>query len=170
MAGHGLTVDHVSRLRADSLDVNANQKQRRRVLVVDDSSDGRWMISSILKCLGMDVTVAPSGREGCEAAMSAARSATPFDLVLMDWQMPDMDGCEATVRLRSAGYAGRIVAMMSPSSFGAVDHTWQRAGCDGFASKPISFEMLEGVVRRHAATPAQGKKTARPIRSRAMAS
>lgn len=164
-------LDHLCGSRANATQLTSGMlKQPRRVLVVDDSSEGRWMISSILRCLGLEVTAAPGGAEGCEKAMSAVRAGGAFDLVLMDWQMPDMDGCEATVRLRSAGYAGRIVALLSPSSFGAVDHSWQRAGCDGFASKPISYEMLERVIRTHVQTPAQEKTVARPKRTRALAS
>jgi CheY-like chemotaxis protein len=171
MPAQVLPVDHICGSRGNGSQlVKGTLKQQRRVLVVDDSSDGRWMISSILKCLGMEVATVASGREGCEAAMSAVGGKRPFDLVLMDWQMPEMDGCEATVRLRSGGYSGRIVALLSPSSFGQIDASWQRAGCDGFASKPITFEMLQGVVRRHVPEPVEAGRLARTGRSRALAS
>ena len=171
MPAHVSVADHICASRANATQlINGTLKQPHRVLVIDDSSEGRWMISSILRCLGLEVKVAAGGADGCETAMSAVRAGGAFDLVLMDWQMPEMDGCEATVRLRSAGYAGRIVALLSPSSFGAVDHSWQRAGCDGFASKPISFEMLERVIRTHVQTPAGQKTVTRQKRTRALAS
>jgi CheY-like chemotaxis protein len=135
-----------------------HDRQKPRALVIDDSSDGRWMISSILNCLGLEVQTAATGRLGCEAALSAAKSGRAFDIVLMDWQMPEMDGGQATAALRSAGYTGLIVALVSPSSFGHVETGWQRVGCDGAASKPITFEMLRGVVRQHLPARADGQQ------------
>jgi CheY-like chemotaxis protein len=141
-----------------------HDRQKLRALVVDDSSDGRWMISSILNCLGLEVESAANGRIGCETALSAAQSGRAFDIVLMDWQMPEMDGGQATADLRSAGYSGLIVALVSPSSFGHIETGWQQAGCDGAASKPITFEMLRGVVRQHLPARA-GEPAPRLVRS-----
>jgi CheY-like chemotaxis protein len=119
------------------------------VLVVDDSSDGRWMITSILGNLGLKVESVPSGRVACDTALTAWKKGQPFDLILMDSQMPEMDGYEAASRLRSRRYPGRIVALNSESSFGLPDERWRDVGCDGCATKPITFEMLQQVVKRY---------------------
>jgi len=130
-------------------------KMRRRVLVADDSSDGRRMISGILGCLGLEVAVAENGRVACDAALSAWRRGEPFDLILMDLQMPVIDGYEATALLRASGYAGRVVALTSDCAFLGTHEKCLKAGCDGYATKPITFEMLDGVVRRYLPQPRQ---------------
>ena len=124
-------------------------KLQGRVLVADDSSDGRRMMSNILGCLGLDVALAENGRVACDAAMAAWKGGQPFDLILMDLQMPQLDGYEATALLRSRGYTGRIVALISDCAFFGTIEKCMTAGCDGHAAKPITFEMLRDVVRRY---------------------
>jgi CheY-like chemotaxis protein len=129
---------------------------QERVLVVDDSSDGRRMIAEILGCLGMSASVAEGGRAAVVMAMAAHRTGHPYDLILMDSQMPEVDGYQATTELRSMGYDGKIVALMSESIFGARYDLCAKAGCDGFASKPVTFPMLRDIIRRHLPTALQG--------------
>lgn len=135
-----------SSFRRPSID---SRESGGRVLVVDDSSDGRWMIASILGNLGLKVESVPNGRDACDRAISAWKRGEPFDLILMDSHMPEMDGYQAAARLRSRRYPGRIVALSSESSFGLPDERWRDVGCDGCATKPITFEMLQQVVRRY---------------------
>lgn len=124
-------------------------KMRGRVLLADDSSDGRRMMSNILGCLGLEVAAAENGRVACDAALAAWNGGKPFDLILMDLQMPQLDGYEATAQLRSRGYTGRIVALTSEGAFYGTHEKCTNAGCDGHAAKPITFEMLRDVVRRY---------------------
>ncbi len=125
-------------------------KSAKRILVVDDCSDGRRMIADILTCIGFEVAVAANGQAGCDAALSASSACTPFDLILMDVQMPGFDGYQASAQLRSSGYRGRIVALKSENCLFDATHTRsQEAGCDGYASKPITFGMLRDIVRRY---------------------
>jgi CheY-like chemotaxis protein len=135
-------------------------KAAKRILVVDDCSDGRRMIADILNCIGFEVTVANGGQAGCDLALSAAKSRDAFDLILMDVQMPGFDGYEATAQLRASGYRGRIVALKSENClFDATDARSQEAGCDGYASKPITFAMLRDIVRRY--IPAESVESVR---------
>lgn len=127
---------------------NAPPRLHGRILVADDSSDGRRTISGILKCMGLKVAVADSGHEAFQMALEAWHDGHPFDVVLMDTEMPELDGYEATVLLRSAGYEGRIVALAS-CSFSRTHDRHIAAGCDGCASKPISYEMLWETMERY---------------------
>ena len=119
---------------------------RNRVLVVDDDELMTRLTKVLLEKLNADVEVAFDGAEGVEKAMKGI-----FDLVLMDIEMPKMDGIEATKQLRQRGYSGVIMA--------ATAHTQpedrQRcleAGCDDFLPKPIMEDKLakalESVQRR----------------------
>jgi CheY-like chemotaxis protein len=119
-----------------------------RILVADDSSDGRRTISGILKCMGLKVTLADSGLEAFQLALDAWHDGHPFDLVLMDTEMPGLDGYDATALLRSAGYERRIVALAS-CGFNRAHDRYIAAGCDGCASKPISYEMLWETIQRY---------------------
>jgi CheY-like chemotaxis protein len=92
-----------------------------------------------------EVTVVENGREALEAALAALAAKKPFDIILMDMQMPVMDGDEATVSLRAGGYAGTIVALTAHAKASDRDKCL-RAGCDEYFAKPIDrsrfFEML----------------------------
>jgi CheY-like chemotaxis protein len=116
------------------------------ILVVDDSKEGREVISRVLRCVGLDVETAENGQVACERALAAVEQRRPFDLILMDVSMPVMDGCEATVHLREHGYSGRIAAFTANAE---ARETCLMAGCDDFAAKPISFEMLFDLAERN---------------------
>ena len=84
-----------------------------------------------------------------EAAWGAERDGQPFDVVLMDMQMPVMDGYTATRTLRDAGYRGAIVALTAH----AMAHERERcmdAGMNAFETKPIDRQSLLDTVRRAA--------------------
>ena len=83
-------------------------------------------------------------RQGAPAAMSAPRSG-PFDVILMDVQMPDMDGFEATATIRAAEQSSGghmpIIAMTANAMEGDEERCLA-AGMDGYVSKPVDFEQL----------------------------
>jgi signal transduction histidine kinase/DNA-binding response OmpR family regulator len=127
----------------------ASRPLRARVLLAEDTPDSQRLITYHLRRAGAEVEIVGDGAAACERALAAAAAGTPFDVVLMDMQMPVLDGEQATVRLRRAGYAGAIVALTA-HTLESERRRCLAAGCDGFASKPIEPEELIGVVRRHA--------------------
>ncbi len=118
-----------------------------RVLLAEDGADSRALIERVLRRAGLDVELAENGREAHAKAMSATLSGTPFDVVLLDVEMPEMSGNEAASALRADGYDGPIVALTAHGS--ASDReACLAAGCDDFASKPIDRTALLALVTR----------------------
>jgi CheY-like chemotaxis protein len=115
-----------------------------RVLVAEDNVVNQRVAQALLTKRGHLVTIVENGRQAVEAVENGA-----FDLVLMDVQMPEMDGCEAAmaIRAREAGTARhlRIVAMTAHAMSGDRERCFG-AGMDGYLSKPIDPAMLRAVV------------------------
>ncbi len=101
------------------------------------------------------MTTAENGAVAVDLALSAIQEGKPYDVVLMDMQMPVLDGYQATRRLRTSGYARPIVALtahaMSDDCGKCLD-----AGCDGFLSKPIDRKTLLAAVNAYAHGLASG--------------
>jgi len=122
---------------------------RFRVLVVDDNDINRQVLGLILDAAGIEHDDAQDGRIGLEAAMTGG-----FDAVLMDIQMPVMDGFEATRRIRAwEAQAGRTrMPILMVSANGLQEHIDASiaAGADGHLSKPVSPPELLGALEPHA--------------------
>lgn len=124
-----------------------------RVLVVEDGVDNQQLIARILRMAGAELTIVENGVAAVDAAMTNLQKGTPFDLILMDMQMPIMDGYEATALLRQKGYTGTIIALTAHALIGEKEKCL-RAGCDHYLSKPIDrAELVREVANRiHTAT------------------
>jgi two-component system, sensor histidine kinase and response regulator len=88
-----------------------------RVLVVDDNASAREILSTMARSFGLEVDVAWDGKQALEMVAEAARKALPYDLVLMDWKMPVMDGVETVRRLQNE-HPARVPAVIMVTAYG----------------------------------------------------
>lgn len=114
-----------------------------RVLLVEDSPDNQFLIRLILEKQGARVTIAKDGQDGVEQAI-----AGNFEVVLMDIQMPRMDGHEAARTLRTKGYKRPIVALTAHAMKEEKERA-QRSGFSNFLTKPIQREELIEMVKTY---------------------
>jgi len=122
-----------------------------RVLLAEDDPHLQEVIKFYLQSCGAQVTIVADGQLAYEQAMLSCDHGRPFDLILMDVQMPKFDGRDATIRLRDAGYAHPIVALTA----NATDQEQRRcmaAGCNGFLAKPVDREDLLRTMRQFVLT------------------
>jgi CheY-like chemotaxis protein len=119
----------------------AREAGQARILLVEDSADNRRLLELMLRRAGFSVSFANDGQEGLSEALLAHAGGEPFDVILMDMQMPVLDGYTATRRLRQIGYAGPIIALTAHSLAGERERCIQ-AGCDAYAAKPIDRPAL----------------------------
>ena len=123
-----------------------NAQPGLRVLVAEDNATNRRLISRLLEKKGHQVTLA---RDGIEAL--ATLNEADFDLVLMDVQMPNLDGLQATAAIRKGqtrhGREIPIIALTAHAISGYRE-TCLQAGMDGYLSKPIQMEELLTVLNQ----------------------
>jgi signal transduction histidine kinase len=121
-----------------------------RVLVVEDDSVNRQVIDLFLKKIGVTCTFAEDG----EAAITAA-TTKDWDLVLMDCQLPGIDGLEATRQIRKIlGEKKLTIIALTANASTQVRENCLAAGMNDFLSKPVRFELLCGVLSKHLAAAA----------------
>ena len=122
--------------------------QRRRLLLVADSVYNQELVRLSVEDEPWDIVTAGNGSEAVAAFFEQR-----FDLVLMDVEMPGMDGCEATTAIRTlereTGLRPTPVVMLTAHAFSEYERKGRAAGCDGFLSKPIRKARLIEELRKH---------------------
>jgi len=121
----------------------ASDLRGMKVLVVDDNATSRSIFREMLESFSFKVTLAASGQEGL-AALENASERQPFELVIMDWQMPGMDGIEASSRIKNHRGLGKIPAIVMVTAYGREEVMQQveAVGLEGFLLKPVSPSTL----------------------------
>ena len=129
---------------ADSPTDNAPKPaMTKRILVVDDNEDNRQILIDLLSTAGYEVIEA---RTGFDAVTTAEREVP--DLVLMDIQLPGMDGLEATRRIKAQPALAAIpVIAVTSYALSGDDRKAADAGCDGYVTKPYSPVQLLRLIR-----------------------
>jgi signal transduction histidine kinase/CheY-like chemotaxis protein len=114
-----------------------------KVLVVDDNATSRSIFREMLESFSFEVTLAASGPEGL-SELGKASESQPFELVIMDWQMPGMDGIEASRRIKEHKGLTKIPAIVMVTAYGREEVMQQaeEIGLVGFLLKPVSPSML----------------------------
>jgi CheY-like chemotaxis protein len=126
------------------------------VLVAEDNEINALLMRSLLTRLGHRVMIASNGAEALESWLAARSAGAPYDLVLMDVQMPEVDGIEAAkrIRAREAGQAGRRTPILALTANALVEDRYAcfEAGMDGFLIKPIDRDKLAEALANLAAS------------------
>ena len=117
----------------------------KRILVIEDQEDNRRIVRDLLTSVGYEIIEAVTGEEG----VTAAATHVP-DLILMDIQLPGLDGYEATRRIR-ANPALRQIPIIAVTSYALSgdDVKAFAAGCNGYVSKPFSPRALLAKIREY---------------------
>ncbi len=114
-----------------------------KVLVVDDNATSRQILQEMLESFSFKVTLAASAEEGLAEIETASREH-PFELVMMDWKMPGMDGIEASKRIKADSDMSKIPPIILVTAYGREElmREAEQAGLDGFLIKPINASVL----------------------------
>jgi CheY-like chemotaxis protein len=117
----------------------------KRILVIEDNETNMYLISFILKSRGYEIIEAKSGEEGVDIAVKERP-----DLILMDIQLPGIDGLEATKRIRKSEAAREIpiVALTSYAMTGDREKSLS-AGCTGYIEKPVNPDTILGEIEKY---------------------
>jgi signal transduction histidine kinase/CheY-like chemotaxis protein len=133
---------------AEPVSRTAKPSLRGRVLLVEDDPDVAKVVSLLVQKRGVEVDVAKNGRVACEMADCSKAESRAYALILMDIQMPKMDGHQATQELRRRGWQGPIIALTAHAM--AEDREeCLRAGCNDYLPKPAITNGLRAVLDRY---------------------
>jgi len=114
-----------------------------KALVVDDNATSREIFKDLLGSFSFEVLLAASGEEAITEIENASQEK-PFDLVIMDWKMPGMDGIEAANRIKNLPGQKKIPAIILVTAYGREEiiQKFEKADLDGFLLKPVNASVL----------------------------
>ena len=139
-----------------SRDATARADAGLAILVAEDNEINALLARSLLARLGHRPTLAVSGTQAVESWLAARAAGEPYDLVLMDVHMPEMDGIEAARRIRgaeqAAGSARTPIVALTANAFSDDREAALAAGMDAFLTKPLDRERLAELLAAERAT------------------
>lgn len=139
----GTGISHIEKSRDNG------ESSALKILIAEDNMVNQEVIKRMLKLEGYeDITVACNGEEAIEIVQSSIREACVFDLVLMDIQMPKLDGLSATKLLRDMQFEKPIIALTAFADDNNAEECL-KYGMSGFLSKPIKREKLRKIISEH---------------------
>jgi two-component system, sensor histidine kinase and response regulator len=145
--GKGGVASRPSLLRSDLLG--------RRVLIIDDNSSARSVLSNMLRNMTFVADEAPSGEEGIEMVRQAANRSEPYEIVFVDWQMPRLDGIETSKRILALPDLSAPPHIVMVTAYGREDVLKQAEenGLENVLVKPVTsstlFDTIVGALRAH---------------------
>ena len=119
-----------------------------RVLLVEDEPSLQVVIRHLLRRLNLEVEVAGDGELACQMVARSRSEGRPYAVILMDVQLPQMDGLAATRWLRTQGWTGPIIALTAHAMVGDRERCLE-AGCDDYLPKPITSSGLRQILWRY---------------------
>lgn len=122
--------------------------RKLKILLVEDDRINRIVVQKILQTRGMEVVCASDGFE----ALELYQKENGIDLVIMDIQLPGMDGMEAERKIRDIQHkTGRIVPVIALTAYAADENlrSFISAGFDDCAQKPVDYEFLVEIIKKH---------------------
>jgi signal transduction histidine kinase/DNA-binding response OmpR family regulator/HPt (histidine-containing phosphotransfer) domain-containing protein len=119
-----------------------------KVLVVDDSTASQNIFKEILESFSFNVTVAESGEKALMEINKSAEMETGYDLVIMDWKMPGMDGIETSRRIKKNSALSQLPKIIMATAYGRqeVMRQAEEVGLDGFLIKPINPSVMFNTI------------------------
>ena len=141
-ATFGLGREDVKKRFAPSRDLRG-----MKVLVVDDNPTSREILRDMMESFSFEVTLAAGGQEGI-SEIEKADGDKPFEMVIMDWKMPEMDGIEASRRIKEHPGLSHVPQVVMVTAYGReeVMRKAEKVGLDGFLLKPVSPSVLFDTV------------------------
>ncbi|MBC8351610.1 MAG: response regulator [Planctomycetes bacterium] len=124
---------------------SANKLLETRLLLVEDFPDDQRLMALLLTRAGAEVILECNGEGALEQFLLSQTNGKVFDGILMDLQMPGMNGIEATKRLRSRGFEGPIVAITAHGDRD-TESEWRAAGCTSYLAKPFKAQEFVEIV------------------------
>ncbi|MAT73141.1 MAG: hypothetical protein CMJ58_26955 [Planctomycetaceae bacterium] len=120
----------------------------KRVLLAEDTPANRFLLRKLLEPTGVELDCVEDGEQAVKRALVRLAEGDPYDLLLMDMQMPVMDGFEAVTQLVRLGHAAPIIAVTA-AALSAERERCMAVGCSEVVTKPIDFDELQFVMNKY---------------------
>lgn len=145
LEGRYYTDSPLQKQHEDMQNASSQTKLSGHILIVEDNTINQLVASHMVQSFGLTFELANNGQEGVEMITSGK----DYQLVLMDIQMPVMDGYNATKHLRQAGYSDLIICGLSANAMEKDFELAKQAGMNDYLTKPIEIGELEKILRKY---------------------